>query len=63
MNLDDRTHVRRYNAQRQRQPFGPHSKRPSRINWYALVVPACLFGGAMLMLTLPQILLAWMRTS
>lgn len=62
MNLDDRTQLRRYNEQRKREPFGPHSKRPSKVTWYSLVVPACLFGGAMLMLTVPQFLLAWMRT-
>ncbi len=62
MNLDDRVQLRRFNAARQRQPFGPHSRRPWRLNWWALVVPAGMALGAALMLALLQIAAAWART-
>lgn len=62
MNLDDRVQLRRYNATRQREPFGPHSRRPSNLNWWALVIPASMVLGAPLLWALLQILTAWART-
>lgn len=60
MNLDDRTQLRRYNAAR--QPFGPHSRRPSKIHWYALVLPGGMALGALLTWALLQIAVEWIRT-
>lgn len=59
MNLDERVQLRRYNA---RQPFGPHSRRPSKVNWWALVILAGMVLGAPLLWALLQIVTAWTRT-
>jgi hypothetical protein len=61
MNLDERVQLRRFNAAR--QPWGAHT-RPARrgINWWSLVLPAGMALGAVLMLALGQILIAWLRT-
>ena len=61
MNLDERVQLRRFNAAR--QPWGAHT-RPARrrINWWATVVPVAMGLGALLMVALGQILLAWVRT-
>jgi hypothetical protein len=61
MNLDERVQLRRFNAAR--QPWGAHT-RPARrrINWWATVVPVAMGLGALLMVALGQILVAWVRT-
>ena len=43
-------------------PRGPHSRRPSKVNWWALVIPAGMVLGAPLLWALLQILIAWTRT-
>lgn len=62
MNLDDRVQLRRFNAARQREPFGPHSRRPSKVNWWALVIPAGMVLGAPLLWAFLQIVTAWLGT-
>jgi hypothetical protein len=61
MNLYDRRYLRQYNESR--QPWGAHT-RPARrrINWWATVVPVGMALGALLMVALAQILVAWVRT-
>lgn len=59
MNLDERVQLRRFNA---RQPWGPHSRRPSRVNWWALVIPACMALGAPLVWALVKMIAAWLGT-
>ena len=61
MNLYHRRYLRHYNETR--QPWGAHT-RPARrgINWWSLVLPAGMVLGAVLMLALGQILMAWLRT-
>jgi type IV secretory pathway TrbF-like protein len=61
MNLDDRTQLRRYNAAR--QPWSKRSERQRRpINWWGLVLPACLLVGALLTPAVLYILIASART-
>jgi hypothetical protein len=61
MNLYHRRYLRHYNATR--QPWGNHT-RPARraINWFGLVLPGAIAVGAMLVVPLMYMLLAWLRT-
>ena len=63
MNLDERVQLRHARFSAPRQPWGPHTRAPRRgINWWALVLPAGMALGAVLMLALGQIVVAWLRT-